>query len=172
MGGAPLATTVSRRPQRESWTTPARTRECVEVVSLGKAARSSSTTSWPARASSIAVAAPAHRAPTTTTSAVVERGIGTPSTGGRPDARWAGTPGASAEPPSFGPDLPRSRPGAREDRREPEHGDRAEQGTDPEQRYGGRPACRLLHQRHALDRHDREQEADRGLEGEGGARPL
>src|SRR5688572_30498585 len=40
---------------------------CVETVSLGKGDRSRSSTSCPALASSIAVAAPAQRAPTTTT---------------------------------------------------------------------------------------------------------
>ena len=48
--------------------TPLRAIAWVDNVSLGKALRSTSSTSWPAAASSIAVAAPAHRAPTTTTS--------------------------------------------------------------------------------------------------------
>ena len=68
MGGAPLATTSSSRPQRASWTTPPRAMAWVDSVSLGSSARSTTTTSRPWRASSIAVAAPAQRAPTTTTS--------------------------------------------------------------------------------------------------------
>ena len=40
----------------------------VETVSLGKVARSTTSTRWPFRASSIAVGEPAHRAPTTITS--------------------------------------------------------------------------------------------------------
>ena len=67
-GGAPLSSTSPSGPHRDSWTTPPRTSEWVEVVSLGSRARSSSRTSWPARASSMAVAAPAARDPTTMTS--------------------------------------------------------------------------------------------------------
>jgi hypothetical protein len=37
----------------------------VEMVSLGKVARSTNRTLWPRRASNIAVGEPAHRAPTT-----------------------------------------------------------------------------------------------------------
>jgi hypothetical protein len=40
----------------------------VDSVSLPYRPRSTTSTRWPARASSIAVAAPAHRAPTTMTS--------------------------------------------------------------------------------------------------------
>ena len=36
MAGAPVASTSSSRPQRDSWTTPPRTREWVDVVSLGQ----------------------------------------------------------------------------------------------------------------------------------------
>jgi hypothetical protein len=54
--------------QRASWTTPLREMEWVDSVSLGKWARSRTTTSWPMRARSNAVAPPAARAPTTTTS--------------------------------------------------------------------------------------------------------
>ena len=38
---------------------------CVEIVSLGNVARSTTSTRWPLRASSIAVGDPAQRAPTT-----------------------------------------------------------------------------------------------------------
>jgi hypothetical protein len=38
---------------------------CVDTVSLGNIARSTTSTRYPARANSIAVDAPAHRAPTT-----------------------------------------------------------------------------------------------------------
>ena len=65
--GAPEACTSSSRPQRASWTTPPRAMPWVDTVSLGKGDRSRSSTSCPALASSIAVAAPAQRAPTTTT---------------------------------------------------------------------------------------------------------
>jgi hypothetical protein len=41
---------------------------CVDTESLGKVALSTTSTRYPARANSIAVAAPAHRAPTTITS--------------------------------------------------------------------------------------------------------
>ena len=43
---------------------------CVEIVSLGNVARSTTSTRWPLRASSIAVGDPAHRAPTTIASYV------------------------------------------------------------------------------------------------------
>ena len=66
--GAPDASTPSSRPHRWSCTTPLRAIAWVDSVSAGNVARSTSTTSWPARASSRAVAAPAQRAPTTTTS--------------------------------------------------------------------------------------------------------
>src|SRR5262249_13052203 len=46
---------------------------CVDSTSPSCGDRSTRTTSWPARASNIAVAAPAHRDPTTTTSCRVER---------------------------------------------------------------------------------------------------
>jgi hypothetical protein len=68
MAGAPLSRTVSSSPQRRSWTTPVRAIECVEMVSLGKDAWSTTTTSRPRRASTRAVAAPATRLPTITTS--------------------------------------------------------------------------------------------------------
>jgi hypothetical protein len=68
IAGAPLSRTASSRPQRRSWTTPLRAIECVDTVSLGNDAWSTTTTSWPRRASSMAVADPATRPPTTTTS--------------------------------------------------------------------------------------------------------
>jgi hypothetical protein len=68
MAGAPLFTTSSRRPQRRSWTTPLRAIEWVDTVSLGNDAWSTTTTSCPRRASSMAVADPATRPPTITTS--------------------------------------------------------------------------------------------------------
>jgi hypothetical protein len=68
IAGAPLSRTSSSRPQRCSWTTPLRAIECVEIVSLGNDAWSTTATSCPRRASSMAVADPATRAPTTTTS--------------------------------------------------------------------------------------------------------
>jgi hypothetical protein len=56
------------QPQRDSCTTPPRAMPRVDNVSLGCTAWSTSPTSWPARASSSAVAAPAQRDPTITTS--------------------------------------------------------------------------------------------------------
>ena len=69
MAGAPVARIGSSNPQRDSCTTPPRTKAWVDVVSLGNRDRSMRTTSWPARASSSAVAAPAQRAPTIVISA-------------------------------------------------------------------------------------------------------
>jgi hypothetical protein len=57
-----------QQPQRWSWTTPLRAIECVEMVSLGNDAWSTTSTSRPRQASSMAVADPAARPPTTTTS--------------------------------------------------------------------------------------------------------
>jgi hypothetical protein len=68
MAGAPLSRTASSSRQRRSCTTPLRAIECVDTVSLGKDAWSTTTTSCPSRASSMAVADPATRPPTTTTS--------------------------------------------------------------------------------------------------------
>src|SRR3954468_20485199 len=64
-GGQPVAVTASSRPHRRSAATPGAWIAWVESVSLGKVARSTSSTRWPARASSIAVGEPAQRAPTT-----------------------------------------------------------------------------------------------------------
>src|SRR6058998_823414 len=68
MAGVPAATTRSSSPHRCSCTTPVRMSAWVDNVSEPEAARSSSATRRPARARSMAVAAPAQRAPTTTTS--------------------------------------------------------------------------------------------------------
>ena len=106
--GAPLASTSSSRPHRDSCTTPPRTRPCVDRVSLGKRDRSTRATSWPARASSIAVAAPAQRAPTTTTSCSLRCGVLMPvdcargageSLGDRVEVAWRSPdPGRSPRP--------------------------------------------------------------------------
>ena len=69
IGGVPASSTAGSSPQRLSCTMPLRAMACVDNVSLGNALRSTKTTSCPAEASSKAVAAPAHLAPTTTTSA-------------------------------------------------------------------------------------------------------
>jgi hypothetical protein len=67
-GGGAAVQDLLEQPQRRSWTTPLRAIEWVETVSLGNDARSTTATSWPRRANSIAVADPATRPPTTTTS--------------------------------------------------------------------------------------------------------
>ena len=66
--GVPALSTASSRPHRESWRTPARMKPWVETVSVPGRARSTTATRRPARASSMAVPAPATRPPTTTTS--------------------------------------------------------------------------------------------------------
>src|SRR4051794_1550778 len=68
MAVAPVAATWSRSPQRRSCTTPPSINAWVDTVSAGSRVRSTTNTSSPASATSRAVAAPAHRAPTTTTS--------------------------------------------------------------------------------------------------------
>jgi hypothetical protein len=68
IGGQPLAVTASSSPHRRSAATPGAWITSVERVSLPTVARSTSSTRCPACASSIAVGAPAHRAPTTITS--------------------------------------------------------------------------------------------------------
>jgi hypothetical protein len=68
VGGAPEATTRSSSPQRRSLATAGRCTWWLERVSLGKLARSTTSTLQPPRASSIAVDEPATRAPTTITS--------------------------------------------------------------------------------------------------------
>ena len=73
IAGAPVASTRSSRPQRASWTTPPRAIAWVDRVSLGSCARSSTAASCPRAASSRAVAEPATRAPTTTTSCTLVR---------------------------------------------------------------------------------------------------
>jgi hypothetical protein len=64
IGGAPVADSASRRPQRARISAPWGQRICVEIVSLGKVARSTSSTLNPPRARSMAAGEPAHRAPT------------------------------------------------------------------------------------------------------------
>jgi hypothetical protein len=63
-----VAATASSSPHRCRQAMPGVWTWCVESVSLGNRARSTASTDIPARASSMAVAAPAARAPTTTTS--------------------------------------------------------------------------------------------------------
>src|ERR1700738_4672430 len=63
------ASTRSSAPRRASCETPLGSSAWVESVSEGKRARSSTTTRLPARASTIAAADPAQRAPTMTASA-------------------------------------------------------------------------------------------------------
>ena len=65
IGGALLALIRSSRPQRARRCTPGTWIWCVESVSLGKVALSTSKTFWPARANSIANGEPPQRAPTT-----------------------------------------------------------------------------------------------------------
>ena len=67
-GGVPAATTRCSRPHRLSCNTPARISACVDRVSRLGCVRSTTRTRSPARAISMAVAAPAHRAPTITAS--------------------------------------------------------------------------------------------------------
>src|SRR5215813_899928 len=67
-GGQFVANTRSSSPQRLRHAIPCCQIKWVEIVSLGKVARSTSNTRWPRRASSIAVGEPAQRAPTTITS--------------------------------------------------------------------------------------------------------
>ena len=64
IGGQPVAITRSRRPHSESDRTPSEVRKCVESVSLGNVALSTTSTLWPCRASSMPVGEPAQRAPT------------------------------------------------------------------------------------------------------------
>src|SRR3954451_1248174 len=65
IGGQPVASSCSRIPQRASAATAGGCNTCVEIVSLGNVALSTSSTRYPARASSIAVGDPPQRAPTT-----------------------------------------------------------------------------------------------------------
>ena len=64
IGGAPVASTSPRTPRRSRLRSASDQRRCVERVSLGKVAASSSRTRQPRAASPSAVAAPATRAPT------------------------------------------------------------------------------------------------------------
>ena len=68
MGGQPVASSRSSSPHRSSAATAGGCRRCVDIVSLGNVALSTSRTRWPARARSIAKGDPAQRAPTTITS--------------------------------------------------------------------------------------------------------
>src|SRR5882724_6696146 len=65
MGGHPVAARRSSRPHRDSAPTPRGCTRWVDTVSLGKVARSTTSTRYPFRASNIAVGEPAQRAPTT-----------------------------------------------------------------------------------------------------------
>ena len=65
MRGAPSASTRSSAPSRSNSATPPANSRCVESVSDGKWVESTATTRRPARASAIAAADPAQRAPTT-----------------------------------------------------------------------------------------------------------
>ena len=71
MGGQPVASSRSSRPHRSSAATAGGCRRCVDIVSLGNVALSTSRTRRPARARSIARGDPAQRDPTTITSYVV-----------------------------------------------------------------------------------------------------
>src|SRR3954451_11962292 len=68
MHSAPVARTRSRTPSRASRLIPGAWKTCVESVSRGKVARSTTATRTPCRASSAASGDPAQRAPTTITS--------------------------------------------------------------------------------------------------------
>src|SRR5262252_1157853 len=72
MGGVPAALTRSSNPQRCSCKMPARVNAWVDSVSVSEHVCSTTATCMPARASNMAVAAPASRAPTTTTSKISE----------------------------------------------------------------------------------------------------
>src|SRR3954447_17303780 len=95
MDGVPAAVISSSRPQRSSCNTPARISAWVESVSRPGWTRSSSSTRSPARAISIAVAEPAHRAPTTTAS-YSYMALPLVAAGGRPARRRARPPGLGA----------------------------------------------------------------------------
>src|ERR671916_1891592 len=64
-GGQFESATRPSSPQRPSLATPGGWMRWVDIVSLGKEARSRSKTRWPPRESSMAVGEPAQRAPTT-----------------------------------------------------------------------------------------------------------
>ena len=80
MAGQPVRISLSSSPQLSSMAAPSGWITCVEIVSLGKVARSTSSTRQPLRASSMAVGEPAQRAPTTIASkflgiAILQRGV-------------------------------------------------------------------------------------------------
>lgn len=68
MNGAPVATSRSSTPRRRSEAMPSAWKKCVEGVSLGNRARSTTATRKPLRASWVASGDPAHLAPTMATS--------------------------------------------------------------------------------------------------------
>jgi hypothetical protein len=70
VGGVPAAMIASSTPQRASLATPGTCTWWVDRVSLGNAARSTTSTFSPALASGSAVAEPATRAPTMITSCI------------------------------------------------------------------------------------------------------
>lgn len=80
IGAHPRARSRSSNPHASRRAAPRCHKKCVDMVSLGNVARSTSATRCPARASSIAVDAPAHRAPTTTTSCMVREHPSTSAT--------------------------------------------------------------------------------------------
>ena len=94
IGGQPVPSSRSSRPQRERYSTPLCQTMCVEAArSLGNGFRSRIRTLWPLRASSIATELPAHRAPTTMAS---YRGVATrPSRRNRRAFGQAGRPASS-----------------------------------------------------------------------------
>ena len=86
IGGQFVASSRSRMPHRASAATAGGWTRCVDIVSLGKVALSTSSTLYPRRASNIAVGDPPQRAPTTIASYIHE-GDRTPM---RP---WGASPG-------------------------------------------------------------------------------
>src|SRR5271154_873448 len=74
MGAQPRARSRPSSPQACSRAVPRCQRKWVDMVSLGNEARSTRATRCPARASSMASGAPAHRAPTTMTSYIAPPG--------------------------------------------------------------------------------------------------
>ena len=86
IGAQPRACSRSSSPQDCSRAAPRCHRKCVDMVSLGNDARSARATRCPARASSMASGAPAHRAPTTITSYIAP-GAEDPVTANRPAGR-------------------------------------------------------------------------------------
>ncbi len=71
MAGELVAITLSSNPQRLSRATPGSCTWCVDIVSLGKIARSTTSTRYPLRLSNKPVDEPATRAPITITSYIL-----------------------------------------------------------------------------------------------------